>query len=304
MAYPKTGFIFSDMPKSVHTDRYTKFRELLIAIRTNLSLTQNQLAEKLGKPQSFVSKYESGERRLDFIEVLDLAECLNFDVGNLADAIESSEDVNLLRDWRVSSKQISSLINQNPSLRGMLLGYVAELKLKELISVLPDISYTYKFDDHDRKKKSDLYIIYRGKAFDVEAKSLQTNTIKFDETTRVWTAKTQVDASDRRDVILSSGKKLNTTLLKRGEFDILAVNCFGFSGEWKFLFAKNTDLPSSTFKKYEESDRKELIASLISVSLPSAPPFHESLKELLDSMIEAGLGKPPDELLFNENQKI
>lgn len=289
------------MPKSVYTDKYTKFRQLLIAIRTNLSLTQTQLAEKLGKPQSFVSKYESGERRLDFIEVLELAERLNFDVGNLADAVENSEDVNILRDWKVSSKQISSLINQNPSLRGMLLGYVAELKLKELISVLPDITYTYKFDDHDRKKKSDLYIVYRGKAFDVEAKSLQTNTIKFDESTRVWTAKTQVDASDRRDVILSSGDKLNTTLLLRGEFDILAVNCFGFGGEWKFLFAKNTDLPSSTFKKYDESVRRELIASLITVTLPPQFPFYESLKDLLDSMIEDGLGATPDELLFNEN---
>jgi ribosome-binding protein aMBF1 (putative translation factor) len=97
LVYPKIGFIFSDMPKSVHTDKYAKFRELLIAIRTNLSLTQTQLAEKLGKPQSFVSKYESGERRLDFIEVLELAKHLNFDVGNLADAVENIEETNLLR---------------------------------------------------------------------------------------------------------------------------------------------------------------------------------------------------------------
>ncbi len=163
MAYPKIGFIFSGMPKSVHTDKYIKFRELLSAIRNNTSLTQTQLAEKLGKPQSFVSKYESGERRLDFIEVLALAEYLRFDVGALADVVGNDEEINLLRDWQVSSKQISSLINQNPSLRGMLLGYIAELKLKELITLLPDISYTYKFDDHDRKKKGDLYIIYREK---------------------------------------------------------------------------------------------------------------------------------------------
>ena len=289
------------MPKSIHTDKYTQFCGLLIKYRNDKSLTQTQLAEKLGKPQSFVSKYEIGERRLDFIEVLELAEILQFDIGNLADLLEEVEETNLLRDWEISSKQISSLINQNPSLRGMLLGYVAELKLKELISALPDISYTYKFDDHDRKKKSDLYIIYHGKAFDVESKSLQTNTIKFDETTQTWTAKTQVDASDRRDVTLSSGKKLNTTLLKRGEFDILAVNCFGFGNKWKFLFAKNSDLPISTFKKYEEADRAELIASLITVELPVKLPFYENLKDLLDSMIEEGLGKPPDESLFNKN---
>ena len=100
---------------------------------------------------------------------------------------------------------------------------------------------------------------------------------------------------------LSSGKKLNTTLLKRGEFDILAVNCFGFGGKWKFLFAKNIDLPSSTFKKYEESDRNELIASLITVEFPVKPPFYENLKDLLDLMIEEGLGAIPDKSLFNKN---
>jgi len=40
------------------------------------------LAEKLGKPQSFVSKYERGERRLDFIEFMSLAEALSLDVHN------------------------------------------------------------------------------------------------------------------------------------------------------------------------------------------------------------------------------
>lgn len=289
------------MAKSVHTDRYSKFRELLIEYRKNLQLTQTQLAEKLNKPQSFVSKYESGERRLDFIEVLEIAECLNFDACHLINEIEGEEEVNLLREWQVSSREISFLINQNPSLRGMLLGYVAELKLKELITALPDITYTYKFDDHNRKKKGDLYIIYRGKAFDVESKSLQTNTIKFDDKTETWTAKTQVDASDRRTIVLSSGKPLNTTLLLRGEFDILAVNCFGFGKKWKFLFAKNTDLPSSSYKKYDELDRQELIASLVSVSYPAQPPFYESLKDLLDEMIDAGLGAIPDESLFNEN---
>ena len=289
------------MAKSIHTDKYAKFRELLIEYRKNLQLTQVQLAKKLNKPQSFVSKYESGERRLDFIEVLEIAESLNFDACHLINEIEENQEVNLLRDWEVSSKEISLLINQNPSLRGMLLGYVAELKLKELITALPNISYTYKFDDHNRKKKGDLYIIYRGKAFDVEAKSLQTNTIKFDKETQIWTAKTQVDASDRRTIILPSGKTLNTTLLLRGEFDILAVNCFGFGGKWKFLFAKNMDLPSSSYSKYDELDRKELIASLVSVSYPSEFPFYENLRDLLDEMIENGMGAVPDESLLNKN---
>lgn len=53
---------------------------MLSRYRKEANLTQQNLAEKLNKPQSFVSKYESGERRLDLIEFLEVAEALQFDV--------------------------------------------------------------------------------------------------------------------------------------------------------------------------------------------------------------------------------
>lgn len=43
-------------------------RELLRETRTAQNLTQAELAQRLGKPQSYISKTESGERRLDFVE--------------------------------------------------------------------------------------------------------------------------------------------------------------------------------------------------------------------------------------------
>ena len=43
-------------------------------------LTQIQIAEKLGKPQSYISKYERGERRLDFCEFIELADILGVDL--------------------------------------------------------------------------------------------------------------------------------------------------------------------------------------------------------------------------------
>ena len=46
-------------------------------------MTQAQLAERLERPQSFVSKYERGERRLDFVEVFEIAEALRVDVCDL-----------------------------------------------------------------------------------------------------------------------------------------------------------------------------------------------------------------------------
>lgn len=42
---------------------------LLRQIRTDANLTQSQLAEKLGQTQSYVSKYENGEQRLDLMEL-------------------------------------------------------------------------------------------------------------------------------------------------------------------------------------------------------------------------------------------
>ena len=201
--------------------------------------------------------------------------------------------MDILKKWQITPDQLTELLEANPSLRGMLLGYVAELKLKEIITSYPEVSYTYKFDDHDRKKKGDLHIVYQGRAFDIESKSLQTGMIKYDSDHQKWTGKAQVDASDRRSVTFEDGSTLNTTLLLRGEFDILAVNCYAFTGKWDFVFARNNDLPFSTYKKYTEAQKKSLIASLVPVTWPPEPPFHQNLQDLLRGMFDEGLGETP-----------
>ncbi len=69
----------ANMTSSIFTKKYEHFRELLIQYRKDAGVTQQSLAEALNKPQSYVSKYESGERRLDLVEFLDVAEALQFD---------------------------------------------------------------------------------------------------------------------------------------------------------------------------------------------------------------------------------
>jgi transcriptional regulator with XRE-family HTH domain len=64
------------MPRSQHSDRYKQLRNRLFEQRKRMGVTQAQLSALLGKPQSFVSKYETGERRLDAIELLDVARAL------------------------------------------------------------------------------------------------------------------------------------------------------------------------------------------------------------------------------------
>ena len=48
------------------------FRKAIKEIRVNRNLKQVELAKKLKKPQSFVSKYETGERKLDFVEISEI----------------------------------------------------------------------------------------------------------------------------------------------------------------------------------------------------------------------------------------
>jgi transcriptional regulator with XRE-family HTH domain len=59
--------------KALHTRRYRAFLERLRQARIESGLTQSGLAAKLGRPQTWVSKCELGERRVDFVELEDIA---------------------------------------------------------------------------------------------------------------------------------------------------------------------------------------------------------------------------------------
>jgi transcriptional regulator with XRE-family HTH domain len=64
------------MGKSIGTSEQKRLLELLRQIRLDAGLRQVDLAERLGQPQSFVSKYESGERRLDLLELRQICEAV------------------------------------------------------------------------------------------------------------------------------------------------------------------------------------------------------------------------------------
>lgn len=80
------------MTKSVFTEKYNLFRLLLIETRQSNKLTQVQVAQRLQKPQSFVSKYERGERRLDVVEFLEVARALGAAPCELLRKLEQSTE--------------------------------------------------------------------------------------------------------------------------------------------------------------------------------------------------------------------
>ncbi len=67
------------MTKFVFTDKHDRFRTALIADRKQANLTRVQVAARLRRPQSFVSKFEKGERRLDVVEFFEVASVIRVD---------------------------------------------------------------------------------------------------------------------------------------------------------------------------------------------------------------------------------
>jgi transcriptional regulator with XRE-family HTH domain len=73
--------------KSIHTTRQERLCMLLRHARKKAGLTQEELSLRLGKYKTYVSKYESGERRLDTLEFLDVAEVLSVDAASIVKAV-------------------------------------------------------------------------------------------------------------------------------------------------------------------------------------------------------------------------
>lgn len=71
------------MKKSLRTPRQLLLQSLLTEARKTGGMTQAELAAALGKPQSFVAKYENGERRIDVIEFADITAALGVSSADL-----------------------------------------------------------------------------------------------------------------------------------------------------------------------------------------------------------------------------
>lgn len=80
------------MDRKRRAARAVALRRVLRAIRLERGLTQKQLAEQLDVPQSYVSKYEAGERRLDLVELEVVADALGVALTTIVRRFESKLD--------------------------------------------------------------------------------------------------------------------------------------------------------------------------------------------------------------------
>jgi transcriptional regulator with XRE-family HTH domain len=78
------------MRKSVHSKEYKVLTGLLAAARKRADLTQQEVADSLGRHQSFMAKVESGERRIDIVEFLQICGILRADSMEILRQVRSS----------------------------------------------------------------------------------------------------------------------------------------------------------------------------------------------------------------------
>jgi transcriptional regulator with XRE-family HTH domain len=76
------------MQKSIHSARYAVFLRMLKKVRQEAGLTQAQLASKIGETQTFVSKCERGERRIDVIELQTFCQAFGVSLKQFASVLE------------------------------------------------------------------------------------------------------------------------------------------------------------------------------------------------------------------------
>lgn len=76
------------MAHPLHDHRYPLIARLLTDLRKQRGLLQQEVADRLGRTQTFVSKYESGVRRIDVIELLDILQALEADPHEFIDRFQ------------------------------------------------------------------------------------------------------------------------------------------------------------------------------------------------------------------------
>ena len=104
-------------------------------LRESSGMTQENLAEAAGLDRSYIGGIERGERNPALAAILRLASALGIAPAELFNGIGGNRQNvarSILDRWDFTDEELTQLIDGNPSLRGMALGYLAELKLERL----------------------------------------------------------------------------------------------------------------------------------------------------------------------------
>ncbi len=152
-----------------------------------------------------IEKGPTANRAFSFSTTKSLSSCNN----SLPMANPSIPD--LLRSWDLTRAELSEIVAENPSMRGLMFGFVAEYKLKKKWLLRAGIADLIRPGSHDRKQKFDFGFAYKGEKVRVEVKCLDTPKVRYAD--GVYKGTFQCNASDSREIELPNGEKVTTNCL-------------------------------------------------------------------------------------------
>ena len=199
-------------------------------------------------------------------------------------AIEARARVVTIID-SIPPEDLVHAIKRAPSLRGMMLGYIAEEMFLKHLRTDAAVSDIRQHDDHDRSmNKADADFLIGGRRVSVQLKSIQTNSICYRSDLAVLYASVQNDGSDKREVILEGGERVFTTNYRVGDYDVLAVPLFPFTGQWNFAYKLNRDCRRTTSTKYTANQQRQLLSTMEEISYPLTDQWSIDLASVVQSI--------------------
>lgn len=174
----------------------------------------------------------------------------------------------------VSYKELVSVMDDNPSLRGYLQGYMAEIKLSSYLSSLPGVTGVRKIQDHS-DEKGDFAFTYEGREWRTELKSIATSGIRENYLEGGMSGSVRLKAPGTRVIFNDGQKDIRATNLKRGQFDILAISLVSMTGKWDFKFLANRHIQSSPYL----SD--EYLSTTIQINTENTPFLRDCILEVV-----------------------
>ena len=166
-----------------------------------------------------------------------------------------------------------------------MLGYIAEEMLLKVLRRNDAVSDLRQHDDHDRSvNKADVDFLVGGRRVSVQLKSIQTNSICFRSDLWVLHASVQNDGSDKREVVLEGGEVVLTTNYRVGDYDVLAVPLFPFTGQWDFAYKLNRTCRRTTSAKYTANQQRQLLSTIEQITYPLTDSWSTDLVSVARSI--------------------
>lgn len=162
---------------------------------------------------------------------------------------------------------LRSVLNNNPSARGLLQGYIAEEFLMAKLRQTVGVSDVAKIPDR-HEKKGDISLQYKGREITIEVKSARNPRPTPLE--GGFYSDVTVKKSDRS----ASPDGVITSCLEPGQFDILAISTYSLCGEWGYYFIASSNLPRSD--KFPGK-----LKSNLTINVKTTPFLYEDISKVL-----------------------